>query len=108
LLQKGLVLRDDRFRCFNNSFELYVKEAEKTEDIKQWRKQNARNWGNFRTLVISVIVAIALFIFLTQRETFNQWVALVSTFIAGVPAILKLFSLVDFGRKQASAPSVEK
>ena len=105
LLQKGLVIRDDRFRCFNNSFEMYVKEAEKSEDIKQWRKKNARNWGHFRTLVISVIVAIALFIFLTQRETFNQWVALVSTFVAGVPAIFKLFSLVDFSGRKHAIPS---
>lgn len=98
LLQKGLVLRDGRFRCFNSSFELFVRKAEANHDVKSWRKSNAQNWGNVRTLIFSIIIAVALFIFLTQREMFNRWVALVSTFAAGVPVILRMMSFINFSK----------
>jgi hypothetical protein len=107
LLQKGLIIRDGNFRCFNNSFELFVKKAESQKDIRAWRKQNAQNWGNVRTLVISLLIAVALFIFLTQREMFNRWIALISTFAAGVPVILRMLSFANFGKSSKAAGGSE-
>ncbi len=97
LLQKGLIIRDGHFHCFNNSFELFVRKAESQKDVRAWRQQNAQNWGHVRTLVISLLIAVALFIFLTQREMFNRWIALLSTFAAGVPVVLRMLSVVNWG-----------
>lgn len=106
LLQKGLILRQSRFVLLNDSFRKFLRQKRSSKEIKAWAARQEKSWGNIRTPVITFLIAVALFVFVTQREAFNQWIALISTFVAGVPALLKLFSIMSpLGQKAKSRTS---
>jgi hypothetical protein len=53
-----------------------------------------------------VLIVVALFIFVTQRETFNEGVAWISAFVAAVPALLRFLSIFRIsGAKETGSSS---
>jgi hypothetical protein len=93
LMRKGLIRKEPRFILLNESFKKFVLTAESAAVIEQWKRSQPRSWGNIRTPLVTVLIAVALFIFVTQRETFNESVAWISAFVASIPALLKLLNL---------------
>lgn len=93
LMRKGLIRKEPRFVLLSESFRKFVLTAESTAVIEEWKRSQPRSWGNIRTPLITVLIAVALFIFVTQRETFNESVAWISAFVAAIPALLKFLNL---------------
>ena len=62
--------------------------------IKDRIRENG-NWTNLRTPLIIVIVAILGFLLISQQEAYSKLLTYVAALSAGVPIILKIFSLFD-------------
>lgn len=97
LMQKGLVNKRHGFQLLNSSFRQFVMDAETSTEIKEWKRNQEKSWGNIRTPLVTVLIAIALFIFVTQRSTFNTGIALISAFITSIPALMRFFSVLRMG-----------
>jgi hypothetical protein len=52
------------------------------------------SWNYFRTPVVIILITIAMFIFITQEETFNSIIAFITTFAAGIPIIFRLLGMI--------------
>ena len=97
LMEKGLVIKDNGFHPFNHSFRRYVLTFESSPQINQWKKKQLKSWGNVRTPLVTILIGITLFIFVTQRQTFNQGIAWISAFVAGIPTLLRFIGLFRSG-----------
>lgn len=106
LMRKGLIRKDPRYTLLNDSFKKFVLKYESTTELEAWKKQQPKSWSNVRTPIITVLIVVALFIFVTQRETFNEGVAWISAFVAAVPALLRFLSIFRVsGAKEAESSS---
>jgi hypothetical protein len=106
LMRKGLIRKDPRFTLLNDSFKKFVLKYESTTELEEWKKQQPKSWSNVRTPIITVLIVVALFIFVTQRDTFNEGVAWISAFVAAIPALLRFLSIFRFGgAKEAGSSS---
>lgn len=98
LLAKGVVLRQDgALRLFNKGFRNFILTAignTEAMKIKNQIKDNG-NWGQLKTPLLLVIVAILTFLLASQEEAYSKLITYVATLAAGIPTVLKLFSLFD-------------
>ena len=62
--------------------------------IKKQIKDNG-NWGQLKTPLLLVIVGILGFLLASQEEAYSKLITYVATLAAGIPTVLKLFSLFD-------------
>ncbi len=97
LIRKGIVQREKQrsFRLMNESFKQFVLGAEPSSVVRKWEQEQEKKWGNVRTPLIIVLLAIAIFIFATQPELFNESIVWITGLAAVVPAVLRLFSLIS-------------
>lgn len=96
LLNKGLLVYENRFRMMNESFRNYVLSEVTADDALELERKvkETGSWNYFRTPVIIILITIALFIFITQEESFNSIIAFVTTFAAGIPIIFRLLGML--------------
>ncbi len=96
LLNKGIMVYDNRFRLMNESFRNFVL-SEVSADDALTLERNVKEtgyWNYFKTPVLLILITIALFIFITQQETFNNIIAFITTFAAGIPIVFRLLGMV--------------
>lgn len=93
LTRKGLLHKELRFRLLNESFRKYVLTAEPGGVIEKWRESSERGWQDIRTPLVTVLIALALFLFVTQRTTFDEGIAWLSAITAVVPVLMKLVNV---------------
>jgi hypothetical protein len=107
LLNKGILTYRDRFFLMNESFRNFILTEVSAE--KAYRLEKDVNpdgtWKKFKTPLVLILMAIALFVFYTQQEIFNSVVASVTTFITGIPVLIKLISM--FSTAHAGKPQAE-
>jgi|GEM_PF-2947109 len=99
LLQKGLVTYDGSVKLMNRSFRNYILHAIEPRygsEIEAEIRQKS-SWNEYRSVLALVIGAVITFIFLTQRETYNQIHAVITTLTASIPLILNLIGTMSFG-----------
>jgi len=87
LMRMGiLVAKDDEIKFFSNSFRAYVIMQKNNTDIQEMTKQfsEASVWQTAKTILLVLVLGIALFIFLTQEQTFQKLLAL----LGGIGTIL--------------------
>lgn len=103
LTRKGLLHKELRFRLLNESFRKYVLTAEPGGVIEKWRESSERGWQDIRTPLVTILIALALFLFVTQRGTFDEGIAWLSAITAAVPVLMKLVNIFrrPFGKKTA-------
>ncbi|HET6990232.1 MAG TPA: hypothetical protein VFJ43_02865, partial [Bacteroidia bacterium] len=105
LLNKGVLVYEDKLKIMNRSFQNFVLSEVNSKTILTVEKNNIPlgNWARIKSPLIIILIAVAIFIFATQQETFNRVIAFITTFAAGLPVILRLISLLSFnsGGKQA-------
>jgi hypothetical protein len=96
LLNKGILQYDNRFRMMNESFRNFVLSEVSAEDalLLERKVKETGSWNYFKTPVVIILLAIAMFISITQQETFNSIIAFVTTFAAAIPMIFKLLGMV--------------
>lgn len=98
LLAKGVIINSNGpLQLFNRGFRNFILTAignTEAMKIKDRIRENG-NWTNLRTPLIIVIVAILGFLLISQQEAYSKLLTYVAALSAGVPIILKIFSLFD-------------
>jgi hypothetical protein len=98
LIAKGVVIRPDgTLKLFNKGFRNFILTAignSEAMKIKNQIKDNG-NWNTLKNPLQLIILAILTFLLTSQEEAFTKLITYVAALGAGVPAVLKLFSLFD-------------
>ena len=93
LMRKGLV-GSEQYRLLNRSFAEFVLTAESSSVIRAWKRNQESSWDAIRTPLITFVLVIIAFIFITQRQLFNVSIAWITTFAALIPAFFRVISMV--------------
>jgi hypothetical protein len=98
LIAKGVIVRiDGTLRIFNRGFRNFILTAignSEAVKIKKLIKDNG-NWGKLKNPLMIVIVAILIFLLLSQEEAYSKLITYIAALGAGIPAVIKLFSFFD-------------
>ena len=96
LICKGLIINNDGvLMLFNQSFRNFILTAigeNEMNRIKEQIKDNGR-WGNLKAPLNIAILAILAFLFTSQQEAYSHIIASIGAFTAGIPVILRIFSM---------------
>lgn len=99
LSHKGILVVDGdcRRKIFNRSFRNFCLESLDKNQRLEFKEfiQNTGSWQKFKKPLLISILFIALFIFITQQDSFNTLIALLTTFTAGIPVILRFFTMFE-------------
>ena len=96
LLRRGLVRMDPVLRPVNHSFGLYISRASDRDELIRWEKELPR-WANLRNVLIGVVVVILLFLWFTQREVVEIWIAYMGAVAVGISGVLKMMGSLRDG-----------
>ncbi len=106
LMCKGLIVdRDGALVLFNRGFRNFILTAigkKEVARIKDQLKDNGR-WGNLKAPLTLAIFAILVFLFASQQEEYSQVITYITAFTAGIPAVLKVFSMFGSNSDQKTA-----
>ncbi len=98
LLAKGVIIRaDGTLKLFNKGFRNFILTAignTEAMKIKNLIKDNG-NWSRLKNPLMIVIVAILIFLLASQEEAYSKLITYIAALGAGIPAVIKLFSLFD-------------
>jgi hypothetical protein len=104
LISKGLIIKQcGTLVLFNKGFRNFILTAignTELNRIKDQVKDNG-NWGSLKTPLIISIIAILLFLITSEQETYTRIITYVTALGAGVPAVLKIFSLFQNNTQKA-------
>jgi len=89
LLGHGLLLKDPKLHLVTPSFRRYVLVTYPNEGSRIELPVN--HWESFRLPLMGAVVGVAIFLFFTQRETWNLLVTLIPAFLGGLAALFKLW-----------------
>jgi hypothetical protein len=96
LMKRGLVKRDPSFKLMNESFRRYIAGDVHLHEIRALeQKADASTWGQIRGPFIVVLIGVAAFFFITQRQVFDVSMAFFSAIAASLPALFRVVSTVS-------------
>ncbi len=108
LICKGLIIRPlGTLTLFNKGFRNFILTAIGTTEVNRIKDQvkDNGNWGSLKTPLIIAILAIFVFLIASQQEAYTRIITYITALGAGVPAILKVFSLFGSGTVQGKHPN---
>jgi hypothetical protein len=95
LLRLGLLVRDPALRPVSDSFGRFVRDRINLEDLERWETTGSVSlWRQLRQPLFFVLIALAVLLFATQRQLFNETMAMISAIAIGVPALFRLLGLL--------------
>jgi len=104
LLSKRLIMRvDGTLVLFNKGFRNFILTAigqTEADRIKDQVKSNG-NWDSLKLPLGITILAILVFLFTSQEEAYSRIITYITAFSAGIPAVLKIFSMFGGGAKKS-------
>jgi hypothetical protein len=100
LMARGLIRRQPFFRVMNETFRRFVLSTNSTREMAVLQGQ-VSSWDSVRWPFLIVLAALTAVFFTTQHELFNQTLGIISAVAAGLPAFVKLISVVS-GTKRDS------
>lgn len=102
LVNKGLVLSLGTLTLFNRSFRNFILSTVNPEEALALEAsvKKSSTWGVIRVPLLLTLLALGLFIFYTQRQVFNNALAVMATMAAALPMVLKLLSSFQTQNKQ--------
>jgi len=104
LVKRGLVVRDPSLRLMDESFRRFVLSASRDEDVEGWQRQEGGSaWQVMKAPLLLIVISVALFLFVTQKEIYDSTVSFVSAITLGIGALFKLLGLFQKS-SGASAP----
>ena len=98
LIAKGVIVQSNGLlRLFNKGFRNFILTAiGNTEAMKiKERISESGNWRNLKIPLVIIIFSILAFLLISEQEAFSKLLTYVAALTAGVPAVLKIFSLFD-------------
>ena len=104
LMRRGLIRRAPALRVMNESFSQFVRQVEDRATIRRWqRAEGASTWDWLRNGVLVVAVVGAVFLFLTQPESYAKWLALLTALTTVGGGMTQLLGLFDGARRPKPA-----
>ena len=98
LLAKGVIMRrHGALTLFNRGFRNFILTAIGNTEllkIKDRMKDNG-NWGRVRLPLLIILTALLIFLLASQKEAYSGLFTYVTALAAGLPALLKLFSVFE-------------
>jgi hypothetical protein len=99
LWRKALIRMGPRLRVMNESFRRFVLSAQHPEEVSQWEEEGAaEGWAGPRTVFLTLLMVLAAFLLVTQREAMQSWIGVVTSLSALIPAVLKLMGMLRSDR----------
>lgn len=98
LLAKGVIIRrNGTLTLFNRGFRNFILTAIGNNEVMKIKNRirDNGNWGRLKTPLLIILVATLTFLLASQREAYSELMAYIAALGAGIPAVLKLFSLFD-------------
>jgi hypothetical protein len=95
LLQSGVfVIKDEEVKIFSASFRVYILTQKNTEELLQLKAdlKKESTWQTFRIPFLVIILGTALFIFITQEQTFQRITALLTGVTTVFTLLMKFFT----------------
>jgi hypothetical protein len=104
LMRRGLIRRAPALRVMNESFSQFVRQVEDRATIRRWqRAEGASTWDWLRNGVLVVAVVGAVFLFLTQPESYAKWLAMLTALTTVGGGMTQLLGLFDGARRPKPA-----
>ena len=104
LCNKGLIKTENGMLAMMNlSFRHFVSSLQTEITLKKWGEISTETgtWSRLRTPIIVVLILVAAFIFITQKEAFNSMLAYFTAFSGGILGIMKLVSYLPSANKSS-------
>ena len=97
LLNKGLIIYTDKLRIMNESFRDFVKTGLNPEEAVELELEAKAGgiWNKFRNPILIILVAIVVFLSITQRESISNLVSFAGPIIALIPVLVRAFSALS-------------
>ncbi len=95
LIQQGMVRRDRTFKLATPGFSSFVRRVVPADTVTRWEQDGAAGgWDSLRGHLASALALAGAFVFITQPDLFNNVLLTAAGVTAGVPTLLKAFSLL--------------
>lgn len=99
LIGKGIIIcdSDNHMKVFTQGFKDFVLKILSNEEFSQVQShiQDNGNWNRLRVPLIVVIAGLLVLLFSSQETVYSKLIGYIGAFAAGVPTIIKLFSIFD-------------
>lgn len=98
LISKGAIIQNNgRLKLFNSGFQDFILTAIGTSEAMKIRNEikDNGNWSSLKGPLQLIIIAILVFLFASQQETYSKILTYAAALGAGIPTVLKLFSLFN-------------
>jgi hypothetical protein len=84
------------FEIMSKSFRNFIFTQLDKKDVNSLKEEAAEkgSWNNFQLPVLIVIIALAIFLFTTQKDAFTNLVAYLGAALGGIGALLKLLGVM--------------
>ena len=105
LIAKGVIVQSNGLlRIFNKGFRNFILTAIGHSEVNKIKERinESGNWRNLKTPLVIIIFSILAFLLISEQEAFSKLLTYVAALTAGVPAVLKIFSLFDKSGGKAS------
>lgn len=98
LIAKGVIIQSNGLlRLFNRGFRNFILTAIGNSEVLKIKERirESGNWNNLKTPLVLIILSILAFLLISQQEAYSRLLTYIAALSAGVPAVLKIFSLFD-------------
>ncbi|HNP22130.1 MAG TPA: cache domain-containing protein [Panacibacter sp.] len=99
LIGKGIIVcdNDNHMKVFAKGFSDFVLRILSNEEFSQVQShiEDNGNWNRLRVPLIVVIAGLLVLLFSSQETVYSKLIGYIGAFAAGVPTIIKLFSIFD-------------
>jgi energy-coupling factor transporter transmembrane protein EcfT len=103
LMKRGLVVRDPALRLMDESFRRFVISASRDEDIDAWREAGGGSaWQLIKVPLLLVLLSVAVFLFVTQKELYDSTISFVSALTAGIAILFRFLGMFQKGNAGAA------
>ncbi len=105
LLAKGVIIKSNGLlRLFNRGFRNFILTAIGNSEVVKIKERikASGNWNNLKTPLMLVVVSILAFLLISQQEAYSKLLTYIAALSAGVPAVLKIFSMFDKGSSKSN------
>ena len=96
LISKGLIIKNNgTLMLFNKGFRNFILTAIGETEVNRIKEQVKDNgyWNSLKIPLNLTILAILVFLFTSQQEAYSHIITYITAFSAGIPAVIKVFSL---------------
>lgn len=104
LMKRGLVKRDPSFRLMNESFRRFIAGDFCMHEVRTLERQaEASAWERMRAPLAVVLLGVAAFIFITQRQVFDISTTFFTAVATSLPFLFRVLGMIIPGQGKTAA-----